>query len=305
MQLLKIITSKINRIILIFTLFVLGLSFYFVYTLNLSYTQKEAVQSLDTALQLSKNLLEGEQQNTLSLSLLLSQDISFLEAFYHDNREATFTIIKEKIESLKKLQGLNIDVQVHDKNLHTYLRSWDFNITDVPLASFRKGLVIVKNQKKPLVSIEVGKRLNIKAISPILKNGKFQGSIEVIEDFEHLREKLSEQGYILFVLLDKNYLSIATTLKNYPVLSKKYVVINHVDDQESLSALKNDKLSNLENYGYLMQENFSFGYFELKNFENKKLGYIVVGIKNSSPLSSYSYHEDVLFDQNDTEVIIR
>ena len=196
-----------------------------------------------------------------------------------------------------------------DANLRTYLRSWDFAIQNVPLASFRQGLVQVKALKKPLVSIEVGKRLNIKAISPILKNGEFQGSIEVIESFEHLRKKLWEQGYALFVLLDKKYLNIATTLKNHPSLSDTFVVVNTLYDANAFNSLKNEDLGKLQTYGYFMQDKFSFGYFQIKNFKNETLGYIVVGIENSMSMNTQAYHErkgqGVKKYDTDSEVIIR
>ncbi|WP_297440628.1 cache domain-containing protein [Sulfurimonas sp.] len=309
MQILDKIMKKINIIIAIFSISVILISFYFVYSLSVSYAQKETIQSLDTTLQLTKNLLEEEEQRALSLSLLLSQDKAFLQTFYKHDRRASFKIIKHKIESIKTFQGYAFDVQVHDKNLHTYLRSWDFNITDVPLASFRKGLVEVKKQKRPLVSIEVGKRLNIKAISPIIKDGAFQGSIEVIENFEHLRKKLSKQGYALFILLDKKYLRIATTLQGHPLLDDKFIVVNDMYDKSSLSSLENEDLTHLGSYGYLIKDKVSYGYFEIQNFENEPLGYIVVALQNSMTMPTHAYHE--IGSQNrqnnnaDSEVIIR
>ena len=309
MQILDKIMQKMNIIIAIFSVSVLFISFYFVYSLSLSYAQKETIQSLDTTLQLTKNLLEEEQQHALSLSLLLSQDKSFLQTFYDQNRSASFEIIRQKMKSLETFQGYAFDVQVHDKNLHTYLRSWDFSITNVPLASFRKGLVEVKKEKRPLVSIEVGKRLNIKAISPIIKDGKFEGSIEVIENFEHLREKLAEQGYALFVLLDKKFLSIATTLQGHPLLENKFILVNNTYDKNSLISLENENLRHLGSYGYFMKDKFSYGYFEIQNFENEPLGYIVVALQNSMALPMYSHHEAVSpsrqYHDVNSEVIIR
>jgi len=309
MQIIEKITPKITQIIAGASLVILGASLYFVYSLSRDYAKQETVQSLDTTLQLAKNLLEEDERHALSLSLLLSQDRSFLQAYYHGDRKKAFDILSRKINSINQFQGYNYDVQVHDANLHTYLRSWDFSITNVPLASFREGLVAVKKSKKPLVSIEVGKRLNIKAISPILKNGEFQGSIEVIESFEHLRKKLEEQGAALFVLLDKKYLKIATTLKNHPSLSDRFVLVNTHYDANALNSLKNEDLTKLQAYGYFMQDKFSFGYFQIKNFKNEALGYIVVAIQNSMPMSTQSYHEskgqEVKKFETNSEVIIR
>ena len=299
------LTGKIDKIVFIFTLFVLCFSFYFVYTLKESYSQKEILQTLDNSLYLTQNLLEEEQQHALSLSLLLSQDKTFLEAFYQGDRKKAFQIINEKISSLKKLQGYNFEVQVHDKNLHTYLRSWDYAIKDVPLASFRKGLVLVKEQKKPLVSIEIGKRLNIKAISPIMKDEQFEGSIEVIESFEHLRKKLSEHGYALFILLDKKYLNIATTLVHHPVVSNHFILANDRYDKHSFASLKHADMNHLQSYGYFTQDGYAFAYFSIKNFVNEDLGYFVVVFENTTPLMLKTYDEKTEKKSNTSGVIIQ
>ncbi len=284
---------------------VLSFSFYFIYTLNQSYSKNQTLQSLDNALFLTRNLLEEEQHHALSLSLLLSQDKTFLEAFYSNDRKKVFEIIKQKIVSLKELQGCNFEVQVHDENLHTYLRSWDYSVQGVPLASFRQGLVRTKESKKPLVSIEIGKRLNIKAISPILKNGEFKGSIEVIENFEHLRKKLAEHGYALFLLLNKKYLNIATTLKHNPVLLHKFVLVNKDYDKHSFASLKKADMSNLKSSGYFTQDKHAFAYFSIKNFENKNLGYFVIVFENSTPLMLKTKDEITRNKANSLGVIIQ
>jgi len=299
------LTEKIDKIVFTFTLIVLSLSFYFVYTLKQSYSQKEIVQSLDNALYLTRNLLEEEEQHALSLSLLLSQDEAFLKAFFKNDRKKAFDIIHQKITSLKELQGYDFEVQVHDKSLHTYLQSWDYSIKDTPLASFRKGLVLVKKHQKPLVSIEMGKRLNIKAISPIIKNGSFEGSIEVIESFGHLRKRLAEHGYAFFMLLDKKYLSVATTLQQHPPVFNQYVLVNNTYDKHSFESLKSSSIENLQSYGYFTQNGYAFAYFSIKNFANKNLGYCVVVFQNSTPLMLKTHDEVVTEKTNDSGVIIQ
>ncbi len=305
MNLFDKVIGRIDKIVFVFMIGVLSFSFYFIYTLNQSYSKKQALQSLDNALFLTRNLLEEEEHHALSLSLLLSQDKTFLEAFYTHDRKKTFEIIHQKIASLKKLQGCSVEVQVHDASLHTYLRSWDYAVQGVPLASFRQGLVRVKKSQKPLVSIEVGKRLNIKAISPILKNGKFQGSIEVIENFEHLRKKLSEHGYALFILLNKKYLNIATTLKHNPVVLQRYVLVNEDYDKHSFASLKKFDMSNLKSSGYFTQDNHAFAYFSIKNFENIDLGYFVIVFENSTPLMLKTKDEITRNKANSSGVIIQ
>lgn len=305
MNILDSLIGKIDKIVFIFILGVLSFSFYFVYTLNQSYSKKQTLQSLDNALYLTRNLLEEEEQHALSLSVLLSQDKTFLEAFYNNDRKKAFEILHQKIASLKKVQGYNFEVQVHDKNLHTYLRSWDFSVQGVPLASFRQGLVRVKESKKPLVSIEVGKRLNIKAISPIMNDGEFKGSIEVIENFEHLRKTLAEHGYALFILLNKKYLDIATTLKHNPLVLHKYVLVNETYDKHSFVSLKKVDIKNLQSSGYFTQDKHAFAYFSIKNFQNQNLGYFVIVFENATPLMLKTKDEITTNKANSSGVIIQ
>jgi len=298
-------SKNINKISVILFLLILLISLYSINILNSNYKENESIHSIDNALLLTKNLLEEEQWHALSLSILLSQDKEFLKAFYNKNRQSAFDIINEKIKTLKNFQNYNFEVQVHDENINTYLRNWDFNITNVPLSSFREGLVLARKRKKPLVSIENGKRLNIKAISPILKDGKFIGSIEVIEGFEHLRKRLLEHGYILFVLLDKDYYNSASPLLPYQDIQNKFVLVNESYENNSYNALKNAKLSELKNYGYFTQDKFYFGYFEIKNFSNKKLGYCVVALQNTNPIYIQNHYKYKVIQNNSSKVIIR
>lgn len=263
------------------------------------------MHSLDNAIFLTRNLLEDEQQHALSLSLLLSQDKPLLETFYRDNRKKTFEILNQKIKSLQNMQGYSFEVQLHDKNLHTYLRSWDYSVKDVPLASFRKGLVFAKEHKIPLVSIEVGKRLNIKAISPIMKNDDFEGSIEVIENFDHLRKTLAGHGYALLILLDKKYLDIATTLKKHSIVFDQFVLVNDSYDRHSFQSLKNSDLKNLKNSGYFTKDSYAFAYFAIKNCENQNLGYFFVVLENDTPLMHTAHDEIDIQDSNRSGVIIQ
>ena len=305
MRFTETITRKIDKIVLFFALAVLSISLYLVYNLSQDYRKKETITSLDTMLTFTKNMLEEEQQRALSLALLLSEDREVLDAYGANDRQRVFAIITRKIKRLEQMQGYHFEVQVHDRELKTYLRSWDFSIQGVPLASFREGLVLARKSGKPLVSIEVGKRLNIKAIAPILHNGRFQGSIEVIEGFGHLRKRLAEQGYRLYILLDKRYLSIATTLAHAPLVSGRYVLVGDVEDREGLDALGSASLDALGSFGYFTRLGHLFGYFDLRNYHNDRLGYLLItSVKRASPVEEVR-HETSSVEINRSGVIIR
>lgn len=292
--------SKVNKYFLfvsVISLFFIAFIFYVLINLN---EDQKLISKLENSLITTKNILEEQKRYALSLSILLSEDEELLQSYINDKRRNTFNIVNKKINRLKKLQDSSFEVQIHTKELSTYLRSWDFSIKDIPLSTFRQGLVKVKEEKKPLVSIELGKRLNIKAISPILKDGQFIGSIEVIIGFDYLEKGLREKGYDLCILLDNQYLDIATSLKNNKQIDG-FTLVNH---KKNLKVHKHDfNLATLKDYGYFTDKEFAFSYFTYYSLKREKLGYIIVSLKNSSKLQLKHNYENKNLTSNEKVTI--
>lgn len=293
---MDILKSKSSKYFLFISLLALVLvSFIFYILLNIN-NQKKLISNLENSLAITKNLLEEEKRYALSLSILLSQDEELINAYEINNRKKAFDIVNKKINGLKKLQNSLFEVQIHTKELNTYLRSWDFSKKDIPLSSFREGLVKVKKENKPLVSIELGKRLNIKAISPILRNGKFIGSIEVIIGFDYLEKELKDKGYNLDILLNNKYLNIATTLKNNPKIGE-FTLVNKKILNTSFDT------NTLEDYGYFTDEDNAFSYFTYYSLNREKLGYFIISLKNSSKLQLNNNYENRYINTNNKVII--
>lgn len=274
---MKIFGSIINRyifIVLIFAAIILSFIFYRLTQIDRS---NNLLTQLENGLTTTRYLFEEQKRYALSLSLLLSQDKELKESFIKKDRNKSFEIVNRKIELLKKLQNSTIDVQIHNENLTTYIRSWDLTKKDIPLDSFRQGLVKVFNEKKPLVSIELGKRLNIKAISPLFENSKFIGSIEVIIGFEYLEKELKQKGFETYILLKNRYLNIADTLVDNSKIQNFTLVNNNI---KNINSLINFDLDKLKDYGYFTNRKKAFSYFSIYSLNREKLGYIIISLAN-------------------------
>lgn len=274
---MKIFGSIINRyifIVLIFAAIILSFIFYRLTQIDRS---NNLLTQLENGLTTTRYLFEEQKRYALSLSLLLSQDKELKESFIKKDRNKSFEIVNRKIELLKKLQNSTIDVQIHNENLTTYIRSWDLTKKDIPLDSFRQGLVKVFNEKKPLVSIELGKRLNIKAISPLFENSKFIGSIEVIIGFEYLEKELKQKGFETYILLKNRYLNIADTLVDNSKIQNFTLVNNNI---KNIHSLINFDLDKLKDYGYFTNRKKAFSYFSIYSLNREKLGYIIISLAN-------------------------
>lgn len=290
MRFLDFKTNRYLLLILAITSVFIALILYILISINNS---NEQLNRLENSLETTRNLLEEQKRYALSLSILLSEDKEIVDSFLSNHREESFSIINRKIQTLKTLQNSSFEVQIHNKDLTTHLQSWDFSKKDIPLESFRKGLVKVKEEKKPLVSVELGKRLNIKAISPIIKNEEFLGSIETIIDFEYLSKELKQKGFSLFVLLHQTHLTTAIELQNHPKYDN-FVLVNTANIQK----LGNLDFTNLKDYGYISNEECSFSYFAYYDLEGQQLGYIFTGINNEKHLAinnAFEYQKEELF----------
>jgi len=283
---MRFLDFKTNRYLLFILAATSLLIALILYVLTSNNNTNEQLSKLENSLVITRNMLEEQKRYALSLSILLSEDKEITQSFLKQNRQESFDIVNRKIQRLKTLQNSHFEVQIHHKNLSTYLRSWDFSKKDIPLESFRKGLVKVKENKKPLVSIELGKRLNIKAISPIIIEDEFVGSLEIIIDFEYLYNELKQKGYTLFVLLNQTHLNIANELQNHPKIGN-FVLVNKANNQK----LDTLNLNDLKDYGYLSNDECSFSYFSYYDLENQHLGYILTGINNEKHLNIHNAFE--------------
>ncbi len=293
---MKIFDSHINRYIFILLNFAaITLSFFF-YKLTQIDKDDNLLSQLENGLTTTRYLFEEQKRYALSLSILLSQDQELKNSFLKKDRKESFKIVNKKVNLLKKLQDSNFDVQIHNKDLTTYIRSWNFTKKDIPLESFRQGVVKVSKEKKPLVSIELGKRLNIKAISPIFKDNEQIGSIEVIIGFDYLENELKQKGYETFILLENKYLKIADTLIENEKI-QNYTLVN--DNNKNTNLLKKFDLKKLKDYGYFTSEKKAFSYFSIYSLTREKLGYIIIALSNDDNIIiDNSYEKQRVIDKS-------
>ena len=200
---------------------------------------------------------------------------------------------KNLIEKLQKLSSLyqnytpfhNIKVHIHDKDQKSFLRSWDVNRFGDKLHLRRKSLVTVKNTKKPLFTIEPSKDfIAIRGISPILEDQNYLGSVEFMMGFNSISEKSSKElNMDTITFIDKplapNFNGPHT--KYYDIaINKKFI------DQKLLSQIKDIDFSKVKDF--IVTKDFFVAKHTLKDFEGKKIGYII-GAKKLSDI------EDVVF----------
>lgn len=235
---------------------------------------KEKKERVEITLGIAQEYIEYEIDKALSLAILIANNEKIKEGFIRQDRALLFKEITEQIERLKA--GVDIqelDIHLHTKDLKTYVYSWDFNSFGNELNSFRHGLVKVKETQRPLGSIELGQRLNIKAISPVMNEGEYLGSAEVILGFKQIQKRLLERGINFFVLMERKHLDIAIRMKENPKVDD-YVLVSSPCAYTCVEKLTGKLHSDVLENGYLESEGFVFGFLPFFNFNGERLGYL-------------------------------
>ena len=200
--------------------------FIFYNRYNATYQDEKISSSISKNIDILNENMKFEKEYALSLSLFLSKNKKIKDALLNNHQKEALKEIKLFLNDIKKATKIdNIDIQIHTKDLNAFARSWESSgYLGTKLSGFRKGLVRVKKSLKPYVSTELGKRLNIKAISPIVdKNNTFLGSVEIIIDFKNIKKRLKKFNLDMLVLLDKKFINIAVNLKNNKKIANYYV----------------------------------------------------------------------------------
>lgn len=250
--------NQTYRNFIILFLIVISILLFFLFKYNNIIEKKQIDILVANKIDIVQNELTYQKSRALSLAILFSKNQKIIDNLKNNNPEQ---LKKELLSILSNIENYtnenNIQLQVHTKDLKVFVRSWEDKDLGTSLETFRKGLLKVKNEKEPYVSLELGKRYNIKAISPIFdENNEYIGTIEVINDFKDLTKRLKFIGFEVLLLLEKKYLNIASYQKNNQFLYDYVVVQNEFDKKLYDNLLENKKyLTNEKLYYSIMPLN--------------------------------------------------
>ena len=252
---------------------VLSLGFL-IYRANHNLYIEDAKNSVESVLGLTQELISNEKQLALSIALMLSQNDTLKEGYLKNDRQLLFEALQIEIPKIKQyLQIENLEVQLHTKDAKAYVRSWDFEDYGDDLSSFRKGITLLQQTKMPLVAIELGKRLNIKALCPIYSKETFIGSLEIIISFDEVAQKLADKKINFVVLMDKKFLDIGEWMKELSQVDD-YVIVSNNCPSGCINALSSILSTSTLEEGFARENGVLFGFTPLFDLEAKQVGYI-------------------------------
>ncbi|MCD4668427.1 MAG: CZB domain-containing protein [Sulfurimonas sp.] len=243
--------------------------------------------------------IKAKENIGITNAINISKNYDVVRALKDNNR----TIAVNGLGSISKIfknntNYQNIKIHIHDANAHSFLRAWKPTKFGDDLSGFRKTVMNVKSNHKPLVAIELGRAgLVLRGLAPIVDNGEYLGSVEFMQGLNSIvKDARKTEGYEIVIVMKNEYLSTATLMTKAPKISNYSLAVKeNVINKDFFNDLNNINISNTTEY------QISDKYFiiseEIKDFSGNVVGFALVGQKISNVESVILKSEDSLIRQ--------
>jgi hypothetical protein len=298
---------KTYKNFIIFFLIIIVTLLFFLKKYNDIIKQNQVDILVSNNVELINSEISHQKKYALSLAILFSKNQHIIDALKLNQPQQLKNELDNLLTTISNYtKQQNIQIQVHTKALKVFVRSWENKDTGLNLTSFRHGLVKVKQTKQPFVSNELGKRFNIKAISPIFDEKEYIGSLEVIMDYSSLKERLAIAGIEVLPILNSKFLNIAAYHKNNKKLYD-YVIIEKQYNENIYNLLVHNKDILKQKQFYYEVDDTIITLIPLGNIEGNAVGYLVASFKNTNQnfnyLPTYEYKGIINADTSYTQEI--
>jgi len=244
-------------------------------------------------------LMNGKENIGITNVINLSKNYSVVHSLKENDRQIAIDGLQSISQEFKKYTNYkNIKIHIHDADVHSFLRAWKPNKFGDDLSGFRKTIVSVKQTKKPLLAIELGRAgLVLRGVAPIIEDNEYLGSVEFMQGLNSIVKNARKvNGYEIAIVIKNDYLSTARGLSNAPKIGNFTLAVKEkVINQDFFNDLKNIKIDDITTFQ--MTDKYFIKSEPIKDFSNNIVGYALVGEKVDSVNSVVSQSEDSLIRQ--------
>ena len=235
-------------------------------------TQEVYIDVKNDLKQLASMGIEAKLDVGISNAISIANDSNIKEALTTNNRELAIKALSTLTENMKKSTPFkNVEIHIHTKNNHSFLRSWQTAKFGDDLSPFRASVVKVNSTKEAVNTFEVGKAgLSIRSVVPIFDNqNNHIGSLEFMQGINSVAKDFDKNGDAFLLLMDAKATveEVDSSLKFGDfVISQKFINNDYLEDVKTINF---DELFKNE---YLISKKYFYTYVEIKDFQNKKIG---------------------------------
>ncbi|MCW8930796.1 MAG: methyl-accepting chemotaxis protein [Gammaproteobacteria bacterium] len=219
---------------------------------------------------------QAKKDVAITNAINVAQNFYVVSSLEKNDRQIAINGLKTIIDDFKNnTKFRNIKIHIHNKDIFSFVRLWKPDKHGDDLKGFRKTIVEVKKTQKPLAAIEVGRAgLVLRGLSPIMANGAYLGSVEFMQGLNSIIRDGKKKNINIVILMKKEYMSIATLLKNKPELNQDYVLASKKEDldQEFFNELQGQDITQAGN-----TDNYFYTSTPIKDFKGNIVAYAITG----------------------------
>lgn len=228
-----------------------------------------------------KNQLLSKYAVGITNAINISSNHDVRQALEYDNKQFAIDGLSDLVKVYKdNTEYKNVKIHIHTADIKSYLRQWDPNKNGDDLSSFRNTIKQVKATQKPLSAIEIGRAgMVIRGIAPIMEGNEYIGSVEFIQGFNSIITSAKEDlSASVIVLMNKKHLNIGTKLKTAP--QAKDTALSQNKDNVDMKLFEEIKDLDIKmQKDYFITKNYFVVKHQLKDYQNKEIGYILIADK--------------------------
>ncbi len=286
---MKLFTKK--RVLFLFLLIILVLLFAIVrFNGEIKYQNLSNISDkLSIALH---DQLEREEEDALRFALVLSQNEAIKDALLQDDEDRGYEILSTIMKKLKENTNTLLRSQIITPEYLIFARSWDDTYSGMPLEDSRKDLQYFKTNKKPRVSIEVGRRLGIKATVPLYKKGRLLGFVEVLQFFDTTTTFFREFGIDLYILMDYDFYNTAVLMQSNPTVGT-YIIANRAYNNSHVNTLERLDFKKFQAKKFVEVDDKILFYEPIKNANSELIGAFVMVMPQKNIANFGNSDEDI------------
>jgi len=258
--------------IIVGLMIVVGVSYFSIQNIKkevYNNTEKELVNVFSLKMQSKKDV-------GISNAVSLANNFYVINALKTGDREFALKGLKELGNEYKReTKFKNIKIHIHTADVHSFLRVFKPTKFGDDLSSFRYTVKAVKNTKKALVAIELGRAgLVLRGVAPVIENGTYLGSVEFMQGLNSIGRDLMKKDIQSLIIFKKQYLHIAKFLKSAPEIMGDYVMAlkKGAYDEHFYNDMKNQKLDK-----EIISDHFYAVSVPLKDFSGNVVAYAILG----------------------------
>ena len=216
--------------------------------------------------------IKRQQDNTLNMAFILSQDENLINALKTKNKsllnyDNTLLFLHDNSDYK------NLWLHIVDKNGRSFYRSWK-NMSGDDLSNVRTDLEELIKNPQPTTNISSGLfDLTLKAINPIYDlNGEFLGFVEFISKFNSISKNLKFENIEPIFILSKE-----KSEKIIEPFSKIFIrdnyIVNIDADKTILKFIEQRKIDSFLNIAnYIIMDKFVITNLEIKDVNGNDMG---------------------------------